>query len=64
MNDKDFRDLVAKMRTAQKSYFRTRAKDPVKAREILAESKRLEAKVDNAIQQGFETDNGQKELFE
>ena len=40
MNDKEFRDLVARMRQAQKDYFRTRD------REALSRSKELEKLVD------------------
>ena len=43
MSNKEFIDLVAKMRKSQKDYFRTRRSD------ILQESKRLEKSVDNAI---------------
>lgn len=43
MSNKEFIDLVAKMRKSQKDYFRTRRPD------ILQESKRLEKSVDNAI---------------
>jgi hypothetical protein len=43
MNDKDFRDLVAKMRQAQKDYFRTRD------REVLSRSKELEKLVDTEL---------------
>ena len=40
MTDTEFRTLVARMREAQRSYFRTRSQA------ALAESKRLEALVD------------------
>jgi len=43
MNDKDFRDLVARMRQAQKEYFRTRD------REALGRSKELERLVDTEL---------------
>jgi hypothetical protein len=43
MNDKDFRDLVARMRQAQKEYFRTRD------RESLSRSKELEKLVDTEL---------------
>ena len=43
MNDKDFRDLVARMRQAQKDYLRTRD------REALGRSKELERLVDTEL---------------
>lgn len=43
MNAKQFFDLVSEMRAAQKEYFRTRSKD------VLGQSKGLEAKVDAEI---------------
>ena len=48
MNAKQFFDLVADMRTAQKEYFRSRSKD------VLKESKSLEAKVDAEIKRARE----------
>jgi hypothetical protein len=45
MTNTEFIDLVAQMRTAQKSYFRTRSKT------ILEQSKALERQVDAAIVQ-------------
>ena len=50
MTHEQFIDLTARMRSAQKSYFRTRTKDPVAARAVLEESKRLEREVDAAIE--------------
>ena len=43
MNDKEFRELVAKMRSAQVKYFATRSKS------VLIESIQLEQAVDTAI---------------
>lgn len=40
----EFVDLVKRMRMAQKQYFKTRSKD------VLVESKRLEALVDKAVE--------------
>ena len=45
MNFKDFADLVCRMRTAQKSYFRTRSYSD------LDNSKILERQVDNALRE-------------
>lgn len=50
MTHEAFIKLVAQMRTTQKSYFRTRQKDPVSARTILQESKRLEREVDAELE--------------
>jgi len=43
MNDKDFRELVSKMRSAQVKYFTTRSKS------VLIESIQLEHAVDTAL---------------
>lgn len=43
MSDYEFRELVAKMRSAQRDYFRTRSRD------ALDQSKQLERAVDAAI---------------
>jgi len=45
MKDEEFYDLVSRMRSAQKEYFRTRDAN------VLNESKRLEKEVDNAIKE-------------
>jgi len=50
MEDKDFKELVKRMRFAQKEYFRTRSKD------ALQKSKDLEKEVDREL-------NGQMTLF-
>lgn len=43
MSDKEFRDLVSKMREAQKNYFRTRHKS------YLDYSRQLESRVDEEL---------------
>lgn len=43
--NKEFYEAVRKMRTAQKAYFKTRSRD------ILAESKKLENKVDAMLEE-------------
>lgn len=52
MADQDFRDLVAKMRHAQKEYFRTRSPTS------LEESKRLERAVDKALTESAQKQGG------
>lgn len=47
MTESEFRELVAKMRSAQKAYFRTRSLD------ALDQSKRLERAVDAVISGGL-----------
>lgn len=56
MTFKDFAELVCKMRTAQKAYFRTRSYSD------LDESKKLERQVDNALREISEPKN-QLSLF-
>lgn len=58
MTHDEFLKMVADMRAAQKMYFRTRAKDPVRARAVLEESKRLERAVDDEIQRQRLSDAG------
>jgi len=53
MNNRDFRDLVRRMRSKQKEYFRTRSE------EVLRESKELERSVDRELEK-----DGQMELFD
>lgn len=55
MTAPELANLVAKMRHAQKEYFRTRSTS------ALEESKRLERKVDDACQAILD---GQKKMFE
>lgn len=43
MNESEFRELVAEMRSAQKAYFKTRSRD------ALERSKQLERSVDMAL---------------
>lgn len=57
MNAKQFFDLVSEMRTAQKSYFRTRS------RIDLQTSKRLEKQVDEEIRRVNARLNSQLNLF-
>lgn len=56
MTTKNFIDLVCRMRSAQKQYFRTRTFAD------LDESKKLEREVDNALRNFSENDN-QLSLF-
>lgn len=56
MTFKDFAELVCRMRTAQKAYFRTRSYFD------LDESKKLERQVDNALREISEPQN-QLSLF-
>jgi hypothetical protein len=44
MNNDDFRDLVKRMRSAQKEYFRTRGQL------VLSEAKELERQVDRELE--------------
>lgn len=48
MTSEDFKSLVARMRKAQKNYYKTRGTDPLK-KTYLEESKKLEREVDNAL---------------
>lgn len=57
MKAQEFTDLVARMRAAQKAYFRTRSYSD------LDESKRLEREVDNALRASL-TDEDQLSLFD
>lgn len=58
MNEKDFFDLVVKMRTAQKNYFATRTRRglvPEKVlRDLLFECKIYESKIDHEIERVYE----------
>lgn len=56
MSPKDFIDLVCRMRSAQKQYFRTRSYGD------LDESKKLERQVDQALRD-FSNPNDQLSLF-
>lgn len=56
MTFKEFAELVCKMRTAQKAYFRTRSYSD------LDESKKLERQVDNALREISDPQN-QLSLF-
>ena len=53
MTDTEFRQLVARMRQAQRSYFKTRAQT------FLIESRKLEAEVDREIAPPPRVDQGQ-----
>jgi len=58
MNEKEFFDLVVKMRTAQKNYFATRTRRglvPEKVlRDLLFACKIYESKIDHEIERVFE----------
>lgn len=58
MNEKEFFDLVVKMRTAQKNYFATRRRRGLvsekELRDLLFESKIYESKIDHEIERVFE----------
>lgn len=56
MTTKDFIDIVCRMRSAQKQYFRTRTYND------LEESKKLEREVDQALRD-FSNPNNQLNLF-
>jgi hypothetical protein len=49
MSDPEFRILVAKMRKAQKNYYKTRSIDTDAKKSFLQESKRLEKEVDDVL---------------
>ena len=57
MTPKEFFDLVARMRMAQKEYFRTRSSS------ALAVSKKLERSVDAEIERVKDVMNNPKRLF-
>lgn len=57
MNESEFRELVAEMRSAQKTYFRTRSRD------ALERSKQLEGAVDLALIKVVSTEQVQGTLL-
>lgn len=62
MDSAEFVNLVAQMRLKQKAYFRYRDKKALEACKVLEECRKLEQKVDDAIEAAVEAE--QPSLFD